>query len=76
VGAKIEVYNIINQLAKEGKAVIVITSEIPELLGISDRILVFARGRLAGELAWREATQETVMALATGIDMVGAKINA
>jgi ribose transport system ATP-binding protein len=76
VGAKIEVYNIINQLAKEGKAVIVITSEIPELLGISDRILVFARGRLAGELAWKEATQEMVMALATGIDMVDAKINA
>jgi ribose transport system ATP-binding protein len=67
VGAKIEVYTIINRLAKEGKAVIVITSEIPELLGISDRILVFARGRLAGELPWKDATQEAVMGLATGI---------
>jgi ribose transport system ATP-binding protein len=68
VGAKIEVYNIINALAKEGKAVIVITSEIPELLGISDRILVIARGKLCGELTREEATQEAVMTLATGID--------
>jgi ribose transport system ATP-binding protein len=67
VGAKIEVYNIINYLAKEGKAIIVITSEIPELLGISDRILVMSRGRISGELKREEATQKTVMTLATGI---------
>jgi ribose transport system ATP-binding protein len=71
VGAKIEVYNIINQLAKEGKAIIVITSEIPELLGISDRILVMARGRISGELKREEATQEAVMTLATGIGLAG-----
>jgi ribose transport system ATP-binding protein len=69
VGAKIEVYTIINQLAKEGKAILVITSEIPELLGISDRILVMARGRISGELRREEATQEAVMTLATGIGL-------
>ncbi len=69
VGAKIEVYNIINELAKEGKAIIVITSEIPELLGICDRILVMARGRVSGELTRQEANQENVMLLATGIDV-------
>jgi ribose transport system ATP-binding protein len=71
VGAKIEVYNIINQLAKEGKAIIVITSEIPELLGISDRILVMARGRISGELKREDATQEAIMTLATGIGLAG-----
>jgi len=65
VGAKIEVYNIINTLAKSGRAIIVISSEIPELLGICDRILVMARGRKAGELSIIEATQEKIMTLAT-----------
>jgi ribose transport system ATP-binding protein len=69
VGTKFEVYNIINQLAKEGKAVLVITSEIPELLGISDRILVMARGRLSGELDREAANQEAVMTLATGVEL-------
>jgi ribose transport system ATP-binding protein len=67
VGAKIDVYNIINNLAKEGKAILVITSEIPELLGISDRILVMARGQISGELKREEASQEAVMTLATGV---------
>jgi len=48
---------------------LIITSEIPELLGISDRILVMARGRLSGELSKETATQEAVMTLATGIDL-------
>lgn len=65
VGAKIEVYNIINTLAKSGRAIIVISSEIPELLGICDRILVMARGRKTGELSIQEATQEKIMTLAT-----------
>ncbi len=69
VGAKIEVYNIINELAKAGKAIMVITSEIPELLGICDRILVMARGRVSGELKREEATQEGIMTYATGIDL-------
>ena len=66
VGAKIEVYNLINELAKEGKAILVITSEIPELLGICDRVVVMARGRLSGTLSREEANQESVMTLAVG----------
>ena len=65
VGAKIEVYNIINTLALSGRAIIVISSEIPELLGICDRILVMARGKKTGELSIGEATQEKIMTLAT-----------
>ncbi len=72
VGAKIEVYNIINELAKEGKAIMVITSEIPELLGICDSILIMARGRVSGILTKEEANQEKVMLLATGVDILKA----
>lgn len=68
VGAKIEVYNLINELAKEGKAIVVITSEIPELLGICDRVIVMARGRLSGELSRAEANQESIMTLAVGAE--------
>ncbi|WP_122642638.1 sugar ABC transporter ATP-binding protein [Luxibacter massiliensis] len=71
VGAKIEVYNLINALAKEGKAVLVITSEIPELLGICDRVMVMARGRLSGTLGREEASQESVMTLAIGAEERG-----
>ena len=73
VGAKIEVYNIINTLAQAGRAIIVISSEIPELLGICDRILVMARGKKTGELSIKEATQEKIMILATnsGIHLKG-----
>ena len=70
VGAKIEVYNLINELAKEGKAILVITSEIPELLGICDRVVVMARGRLSGTLSREEADQESVMTLAVGAQSV------
>lgn len=66
VGSKIEIYNLINRLASEGKAIIVISSELPEILGISDRILVMSGGRIAGELSASEATQQKVMTLATG----------
>lgn len=58
VGAKIEVYNLINELAKEGKAILVITSEIPELLGICDRVVVMARGRVSGTLTREEANRK------------------
>ncbi len=61
VGAKYEIYGIINQLAAQGKAVIVISSEMPELLGISDRIYVMNEGRLVAEMPTREATQEKIM---------------
>lgn len=71
VGAKIEVYNLINELAKDGKAILVITSEIPELLGICDRVVVMARGKLSGSLTREEANQESIMTLAVGAEERG-----
>ena len=61
VGAKYEIYCIINELAKKGKSVIVISSELPEVLGVSDRIYVMNEGRFVGELSREEASQESVM---------------
>ncbi len=65
VGAKYEIYTIINRLADEGKAVIVISSELPELLGICDRIYTLSAGRVTGVLPRAEATQESLMELMT-----------
>jgi putative multiple sugar transport system ATP-binding protein len=61
VGAKFEIYTIINQLADEGKSVIFISSELPEILGISDRIYVMNDGKIVGEFSRGEATQEGIM---------------
>ncbi|WP_315069797.1 multiple monosaccharide ABC transporter ATP-binding protein [uncultured Clostridium sp.] len=61
VGAKYEIYTIINDLVAQGKAVIVISSELPEVLGISDRIYIMNEGRMIGELDAKEATQEIIM---------------
>ncbi|RGY98596.1 sugar ABC transporter ATP-binding protein [Clostridium sp. AM58-1XD] len=61
VGAKYEIYKMIGEMAKEGLAVIVISSEIPELLGICDRIYVMSQGKLTGEFTREEATQEKIM---------------
>jgi putative multiple sugar transport system ATP-binding protein len=61
VGAKYEIYGIINQLAEAGKAVIVISSEMPELLGITDRIYVMNEGRFVAEMPAKEASQEKIM---------------
>ncbi|MDP2791044.1 MAG: sugar ABC transporter ATP-binding protein [Rectinemataceae bacterium] len=61
VGAKFEIYTIINRLADEGKSVIFISSELPEILGISDRIYVMNEGRIVGEFTRDEATQEGIM---------------
>jgi len=61
VGAKYEIYTIINQLAAAGKSIIVISSEMPELLGLCDRIYVVNEGEIAGELPRSEATQESIM---------------
>ena len=66
VGAKTEVYKIINSLAEEGNAVIVISSELPEILGVSDRIAVFREGRLVKFLDAKDATQEKIMFYAMG----------
>ncbi len=61
VGAKYEIYTIINKLADEGKGILVISSEMPELLGICDRIYVLNEGRIVGEMSASEATQEKIM---------------
>jgi len=63
VGAKYEIYNIINELAAQQKAIIVISSEMPELLGISDRIYVMNEGELVGEMPQAEASQEAIMTM-------------
>lgn len=63
VGAKAEIYRLINQMAKEGKTIIMISSEMPELLGMCDRIMVMHEGHKMGELNAAEATQEKIMAL-------------
>ncbi len=63
VGAKYEIYCIINELAKEGKSVVMISSELPEVLGMSDRIYVMNEGRIVGELDSEDATQEKIMGM-------------
>lgn len=66
VGAKFEIYNIMNNLVDKGVCIIMISSELPEILGMSDRILVMHEGEINGELSWEEATQEKVISYATG----------
>ncbi|SFL56953.1 multiple monosaccharide ABC transporter ATP-binding protein [Pelosinus propionicus] len=61
VGAKFEIYSIINKLAKDGKGIVLISSELPELLGMCDRIYVMSEGSITGELAGAEASQERIM---------------
>lgn len=65
VGAKYEIYSLIAELARRGKTILMISSEMPELLGMSDRILVMCEGRMTGILDARDATQEQIMTLAT-----------
>ena len=66
IGAKAEIYRIVSELAAKGVAILVISSELPEVIGISDRILVMREGAIVGELRDEAATQENIMALATG----------
>ncbi|GGF41381.1 xylose ABC transporter ATP-binding protein [Aliidongia dinghuensis] len=73
VGAKYEIYTIINRLADEGKGVLMISSEMPELLGVCDRIYVMNEGRLVAEMPAAEASQERIMrAIVKGADVKGA----
>jgi inositol transport system ATP-binding protein len=65
VGAKAEIHRLMCQLAQAGKAVIMVSSEMPEVLGMSDRVIVMCEGRVTGELSRADATQERVMELAT-----------
>jgi ABC-type sugar transport system ATPase subunit len=65
VGAKYEIYTIMNQLVQQGMSIIMISSELPEVLGMSDRVYIVSSGRISGELPIEEATQEKIMQLAT-----------
>jgi ABC-type sugar transport system ATPase subunit len=64
VGAKAEIYRLIDTLAAEGMAVLFISSELPEVIGASDRVVVMEGGRVTGELSADEATEERIIALA------------
>lgn len=72
VGAKLEIYELINRLTAEGKAVLLVSSELPELIGMSDRILMLNEGRVGGEFTRAEATQEKLMEAAMGHKAVPA----
>ncbi|AHX74473.1 sugar ABC transporter ATP-binding protein [Streptococcus agalactiae] len=66
VGAKREIYQLMNELADRGVPIVMVSSDLPEILGVSDRIMVMHEGRISGELSRKEADQEKVMQLATG----------
>ena len=69
VGAKYEIYQLINELAAQGKAILMISSELPEVLGMADRILVMHEGRITGEITdVAHATQEQILTLAVGCE--------
>jgi ribose transport system ATP-binding protein len=73
IGAKSEIYHIINALAESGVGVIVISSELPEVVGLCDRVLVMREGAITGELSGADITQENIMHFATDTDAVEAK---
>lgn len=66
VGAKAEIYKLINELTAEGMAILLISSELPEVMGMSDRLLVMYEGKITGELSREEFSEETIMQHATG----------
>jgi inositol transport system ATP-binding protein len=69
VGAKSEIYRLMTEFVRSGKAIIMISSELPEILGMSDRIMVMHEGDKAGELSRADATQEKILHLATGLSL-------
>lgn len=71
VGAKVEIYHIITELAQKGVAIIMVSSELPELLGMCDRIIVLGRGEIKGNIERKEFSQENIMRAATGIQTYG-----
>ena len=66
VGAKAEIYELMNEMVKKGMAVVMVSSDLPEVIGMSDRVLVLHEGKLAGEFKGAEITQENLMMAATG----------
>ncbi len=71
VGAKQEIYHLMHELTKEGKSIIMISSEMPELIGMSDRILVMHEGVINGELSSSEYSQERILEMASGQEIGG-----
>ena len=65
VAAKVEIYHLMNQLKKQGIAVMFVSSELPEVLGIADRVIVMCDGQITGEVMARETTQNEILTLAT-----------
>ncbi|WP_435946503.1 sugar ABC transporter ATP-binding protein [Dryocola sp. BD586] len=74
VGAKSEIYRIMSQMAKQGVAILMISSELPEVVGMSDRVYVMREGSIAGELHGKDITQESIMTLATGVEDAHNKV--
>ena len=68
VGAKVEIYNLINELKKQGIAVVFVSSEMPEVMGVADRIIVMCDGRITGEVMAKETTQNEILTLATSFE--------
>jgi ribose transport system ATP-binding protein len=73
LGAKVEIHALLRQIADRGVGVVMISSDLPEVLGMSDRILVLHDGRICGRLDGRTATEEKVMACATGHAVVNER---
>ena len=67
VGAKVEIYQLMNELAAQGIGILMISSELPEVLGMADRVLVMREGRMVGEMSRADATQEKIGELAVGV---------
>lgn len=65
VGAKVEIYHLMNDLKKQGIAVVFVSSEMPEVMGIADRIIVMCDGRITGEVMAKDTTQNEILTLAT-----------
>jgi ABC-type sugar transport system ATPase subunit len=73
IGAKVEIYHLINALVEAGVGVLLISSEMPEVLGMSDRILVMREGRLVGDVGREEASEEVLLQLAAGVGAAEGK---
>ena len=76
VGAKSEVHHLMGELARQGKSIVMISSDLPEVLAMSDRIIVMREGRITGEFSRSEATQESIMNAATGQRLLGVPASA
>ena len=68
VGAKVEIYNLMNELKKQGIAVMFVSSEMPEVMGIADRIIVMCDGRITGEVMAQDTTQNEILTMATSFE--------